>query len=122
MTQDPTRLFRLDGRIAFITGASSGIGAALAQGFAAAGAAVALVARRIERIEQLAATIQAAGGRAVAVQLDVTDRATMPRAFDHAASSGPEVPPIVTSHTIASNVDASSSSFARPVEVAVVTS
>jgi len=54
MTQDPTRLFRLDGRIAFITGASSGIGAALAQGFAAAGAAVALVARRIERIEQLA--------------------------------------------------------------------
>lgn len=82
MTQDPTRLFRLDGRIAFITGASSGIGAALAQGFAAAGAAVALVARRIERIEQLAATIQAAGGRAVAVQLDVTDRAAMPRAFD----------------------------------------
>jgi NAD(P)-dependent dehydrogenase (short-subunit alcohol dehydrogenase family) len=82
MHNDPTHSFRLDGRVAFITGASSGIGATLATAFAAAGAAVALVARRLERIESLAETIRAAGGRAVAVQLDVTDLAGIPRAFD----------------------------------------
>lgn len=81
MQPDPTRAFRLDGRVVLITGASSGIGATLARAFAGAGAAVALVARRLERVEALAGTIAASGGRALAVALDVTDVAAIPAAF-----------------------------------------
>lgn len=63
---------KLDGTVALITGASSGIGAATAEALARSGATVALVARRTERIEELAAKIVAGGGRAVAVPADVT--------------------------------------------------
>src|SRR4051794_9406574 len=61
----------LAGKVVALTGASSGIGEATALACANAGAAVALAARRGERIEQLAARIAAAGGRAIAVQADV---------------------------------------------------
>jgi short-subunit dehydrogenase len=60
------------GKIAIITGASSGIGEAAALEFASAGAKVVLAARRIERLERLAETIRAAGGLALPVQTDVT--------------------------------------------------
>ncbi|HVF25934.1 MAG TPA: SDR family NAD(P)-dependent oxidoreductase [Anaerolineales bacterium] len=60
------------GKIAIITGASSGIGESAALEFASAGAKVVLAARRIERLERLAETIRAAGGVALAVQTDVT--------------------------------------------------
>lgn len=82
MHDDPTRSFRLDGRIAFVTGASSGIGAHLAEAFAAAGASVALVARRTERLEQLASTLRTRGTRVCTVALDVTDAAAIGPAFD----------------------------------------
>ncbi len=59
------------GRVAFITGASSGIGAALAREFARAGADVALAARRGDRLKQLAAEIEAIGRRALALPCDV---------------------------------------------------
>lgn len=60
-------------RAAIVTGASAGIGAATAQALAAAGHPVVLGARRVERCEQLAASIRDAGGEAVALPLDLTD-------------------------------------------------
>lgn len=70
----------LSGKVALITGASSGIGAAAAEHFAAEGAAVVLVARRADRVEEVATRIRKDGGRAVAVPGDVTRRADMDRA------------------------------------------
>jgi 3-oxoacyl-[acyl-carrier protein] reductase len=77
-------MFNLAGRVALVTGASSGLGQQFARALADNGAAVALVARRADRIAELQKTIEAAGGRAVAIEADVTDRAAMSRAFDAA--------------------------------------
>ncbi|MEQ1497397.1 MAG: SDR family NAD(P)-dependent oxidoreductase [Novosphingobium sp.] len=63
----------LGGRVAMVTGASSGLGARFAEVLASQGAAVVLAARRLDRLEALAAKITAAGGRALAVQMDATD-------------------------------------------------
>jgi NAD(P)-dependent dehydrogenase (short-subunit alcohol dehydrogenase family) len=63
----------LSGRVALVTGASSGLGWRFAKVLAAAGAKVAITARRLERLEQLAVEIRAAGGVAEPFQLDVTD-------------------------------------------------
>jgi clavulanate-9-aldehyde reducatase len=65
----------LEGRRALITGASSGIGEATALAMAREGAAVALGARRKDRIDELASRIEADGGRAVAIEVDVGDEA-----------------------------------------------
>ena len=64
----------LDGRVVAITGASSGIGEATALALAGAGAAVALGARREDRLEALAERIEGDGGRAVAIEVDVGRR------------------------------------------------
>jgi NADP-dependent 3-hydroxy acid dehydrogenase YdfG len=66
----------LDGKVAAITGASSGIGEATAKALAAAGAAVALGARRVDRLQALASSIDSSGGRALAIELDVADEAS----------------------------------------------
>jgi NADP-dependent 3-hydroxy acid dehydrogenase YdfG len=63
----------LTGRVALVTGASSGIGEAAALALAAAGVAVAVTARRADRLHALAAKIEAAGGKALALPADVTD-------------------------------------------------
>jgi NADP-dependent 3-hydroxy acid dehydrogenase YdfG len=63
----------LDGKVAAITGASSGIGEATAKVLADAGAAVALGARRVDRLEAIVSGIDESGGRALAVELDVTE-------------------------------------------------
>jgi NADP-dependent 3-hydroxy acid dehydrogenase YdfG len=65
---------KLTGTVAIVTGASSGIGRATALQLAELGASVALVARRKDRIDELAATITAAGGTAHAIPTDITDR------------------------------------------------
>ena len=65
---------RLDGTVALVTGASSGIGEATARALAGQGAAVALAARRGERLEQLAGEIKAKGGRALIIEADLTDQ------------------------------------------------
>jgi 3-oxoacyl-[acyl-carrier protein] reductase len=77
-------IFDLKGRVALVTGASSGLGRRFAQVLAANGAAVALVARRADRLKDLQASIEKAGGKAVAIEADVLDRAAMRRAFDSA--------------------------------------
>jgi 3-oxoacyl-[acyl-carrier protein] reductase len=77
-------LFSLKGRVALVTGASSGLGVQFAKVLADNGASVALVARRADRLKSLKREIEAQGGRAVAIEADVTDRAAMMRAFDEA--------------------------------------
>ena len=77
-------MFSLQGRVALVTGASSGLGTQFAKALADNGAAVALVARRADRLKALKDEIEGKGGKAVALEADVTDRAAMVRAFDAA--------------------------------------
>ena len=77
-------MFNLAGRVALVTGASSGLGQQFARALADNGAAVALVARRADRLEALRKDIEGKGGKAVAIEADVTDRAAMTAAFDAA--------------------------------------
>ena len=74
----------LSGRVAFVTGASSGLGAQFAQTLARAGAAVVLASRRVERLKDLRARIEADGGNAHVVELDVTDHGSIKSAVAHA--------------------------------------
>lgn len=80
----------LDGRVAFVTGGTSGIGLALVRGLARAGAHVVAASRRREQVEAAAAEVEALGRRTLRVTADVTDRASLEaaraevlRAFGH---------------------------------------
>lgn len=80
----------LDGRVAVVTGASGGLGAHFARLLAREGAAVAVAARRMDRVEALAGELAAAGGRAMALKLDVAEAAAIGPALDEVqAALGP---------------------------------
>lgn len=74
----------LSGRVAFITGASSGLGAQFARTLATAGAAVVLASRRVEKLKDLRATINGEGGDAHVIELDVNDHDSIKSAVAHA--------------------------------------
>ncbi len=76
---------RLSGTVALVTGASSGIGEATARSLAAQGAKVALVARRVDRLEKIAKEIAATGHTALAIEADVTDKRQAAAAVQRAA-------------------------------------
>jgi 3-oxoacyl-[acyl-carrier protein] reductase len=80
-------LFDLTGRVALVTGASSGLGVRFAHVLAAGGAAVVLVARRADRLAAVKSQIEKAGGRAIAVAADVLDHRAMIQAFDAAEAA-----------------------------------
>jgi NAD(P)-dependent dehydrogenase (short-subunit alcohol dehydrogenase family) len=75
-------LFRLDGRVAIVTGASSGLGVAFAEGLADAGADVAICARRVDRLEQTRERVEALGRRCIAIPADVSNPEDCQRVVD----------------------------------------
>lgn len=77
----------LAGEVAFVTGTTSGLGARFARVLAACGASVVLTGRRAERLEALAEEIRAAGGTALPLALDMTDRESIRRALTEAESA-----------------------------------
>jgi NAD(P)-dependent dehydrogenase (short-subunit alcohol dehydrogenase family) len=85
---DPSVLARFDlsGRIALITGASRGLGRHFALTLARAGARVAVAARRTDQLAELAAEVEALGGSALTLAMDVTERASVRAALDRLAS------------------------------------
>jgi 3-oxoacyl-[acyl-carrier protein] reductase len=78
------QMFSVKGRVALVTGASSGLGQQFARALADNGAAIVLVARRADRLKDFRAELEKAGARAIAVEADVNDRAAMTAAFDAA--------------------------------------
>ncbi len=74
--------FSLKGKIALVTGASSGLGACIAMGLAKAGASVVVAARRKQRLQTLVDEIENEGGHALAVQMDVRNKKDISSAFD----------------------------------------
>jgi NAD(P)-dependent dehydrogenase (short-subunit alcohol dehydrogenase family) len=100
-------LFRLDGRVALVTGASSGLGVAFAQALGEAGADVALAARREDRLQATAALVTATGRRALAVGCDVSDPAACERAVERTVAELGRLDVLVNNAGVATVVPAS---------------
>ncbi|WP_404426375.1 SDR family oxidoreductase [Thalassospira australica] len=78
----------LEGKVALITGASSGIGAATARKLANAGVTVGIAARRLDRLEELKSQIEEDGGKAIVLEMDVTDIKSVENAVAHLVAEG----------------------------------
>lgn len=96
----PSTLFSLAGRTALITGASRGLGRAIAMGFAAAGAKVILAARDRALLQQVAADVAAAGGTASIITFDLADLASVEAAARSLIDSGEQVDILVNNGAI----------------------
>ena len=93
----------LSGRVALVTGASSGLGAQFARVLARAGAGVALAGRRVERLKSLRAEIEAEGGDAHVVPLDVTDHHSIKAAVAHTETEMGTIDILVNNSGVASS-------------------
>ncbi len=115
---DPLRPFRLDGRVALVTGASSGLGARFARVLHAVGATVVLAARRLERLERLAGELPGAHP----VRADVADAEDRERLVEEASERAGAVDVLVNNAGIAQKIaveDESLDRFRRAMEVNV---
>lgn len=101
MTNDPL-LPSLHGRVALVTGASSGLGAGFAAVLARAGARVVLAARRADRLAEQLEIIRAEGGEAIAVSMDVTDEVSTKAAYDAAEEAFGTVDTIIANAGVGS--------------------
>ncbi|MGV9747288.1 SDR family NAD(P)-dependent oxidoreductase [Rhodococcus zopfii] len=112
--------FRLDDRVAIVTGASSGLGVAFAQALAEAGADVVLAARRADRLAETAELVRAAGRRAVTVETDIADPDQAQRMVDAAVEQFGKVDILVNNAGIGTAVPATKETpdqFRRVVDI-----
>lgn len=80
--------FQLSGKVALITGGGTGLGKSFSRDLAAAGATVILCARRVDKLQETCAEINASGGNAYAVAMDVTNAQSVEEAFEQASEYG----------------------------------
>ncbi|MDV6212801.1 SDR family oxidoreductase [Rhodococcus erythropolis] len=113
-------MFSLDGRVALVTGASSGLGVAFARALGEAGAHVVLAARRMDLLEHNVASLQAEGIRATAVACDVADPASCKRSVEMAVDAGGRLDILVNNAGVSASVPASRESpedFSRVLQI-----